>query len=121
MVFLACSGLLGGVGVATAAAAAHLGGGDLARTAADVLMIHAVGILAGSVLAVVRRGTDVVLGLALGLMTLGSILFGGELALAGLAAWRPLPEAAPVGGSCLILGWLAVTVFGVRLCLDRRA
>ena len=116
MVFTACSGLMGGAGVVIAAAGAHVGGGDVARTAADFLIIHAAVILAASTLAALRRGADVWLGMALGLLTVGSILFSGELALASLADWRPLPLAAPTGGLCLIAGWLALTVFGVRAC-----
>ena len=122
MIFIACAGVLGGAGVAVAAAGAHLAGGDLARTAADFLMIHAAVILAGSVLAALRQRTHVLLGMALGLLTLGSILFSGELALASLAGLRPVPLAAPVGGSCLILGWVALTAFALRACvLIRRA
>ena len=117
MVFTGCSGLMGGAGVVTAAAGAHSGGGDLARTAADFLMIHASVILAASVLAAVRQGADGLLGLALGLLTVGSVLFSGELAFASLADWRPVPLAAPVGGSCLILGWLVLTAFAMRACL----
>ena len=116
MVFTACSGLMGGAGVMIGAAGAHVGGGDLARTAADFLMIHAAVILAASTLAALRRGADLLLGTALGFLTVGSILFSGELALSGLAGWRPLPLAAPMGGLCLIGGWLALTVFGVRAC-----
>ena len=120
-VFTGCSGLMGGAGVVTAAAGSHTGGGELARTAADFLMIHAAVILAASVLAALRQGVDLLLGLALAFMTIGSILFSGELALAGLAGWRPIPLAAPLGGSCLILGWLLLTVFAIRACfLDRR-
>ena len=104
----------------TAAAGAHGGGGDLARTSADFLMIHAGVVLAASVLAALRHGADVLLGTALGLMTVGSILFSGELALASLAGWRPIPLAAPVGGSCLILGWLALTAFAIRACFLMR-
>ena len=101
-----------------AAAGAHVGGGELARTAGDFLMIHAAVILAASVLATVRQGTDLLLGLALGLLTVGSLLFSGELALVGLAGWRPLPLAAPTGGLCLIAGWLVLAAFAVRACLD---
>ena len=117
MVFTACSGVLGGAGVIVAAAGTHLAGGDLARIAADFLMIHAAVILAASVLAALRQGTDVLLGWALGFLTVGSVLFSGELALASLAGLRPIPLAAPVGGSCLILGWLALTGFALRACL----
>ncbi len=103
-----------------AAAGAHAGGGELSRTAADFLLIHAAVILAGSGLASQRKGADWILGLALGLLTVGSVLFSGELALASLKDWRPLPLAAPAGGFCLILGWVVLTLFAVRACLERR-
>ncbi len=80
-------------------------------------MIHAAVVLAGSGVALTRRGAVKLLALALGLMTVGCVLFSGEIALAGLKGWRPLPLAAPTGGLCLIAGWFVLAGFGARECL----
>lgn len=118
LAFAALAGLMGAAGVAVGAAAAHGGGSDLARTAADFLLFHAAALLGGSALALAAGRTSALLVAALGLLAVGAILFGGELALAGLAAWRPLPLAAPTGGLCLIAGWLALAA--AALALSRR-
>ncbi len=108
--FLACAGLLGAAGVGVGAAGAHVGGGDLARTSSEFLLVHAAAIVAGSGWAMALRRASGLLVLALGLLTVGATLFGGALALAGLLDWRPVPLAAPTGGLCLIAGWLALAV-----------
>lgn len=106
---MACAGLMGAGGVAVGAAGAHAGGGDLARTASDLLLIHAAVVTAGSAAALGIARTSALLPVALTLLTGGTILFGGELSLAGLADWRPWPSAAPFGGICLMAGWLVLT------------
>lgn len=111
------AGLMGAAGVLVAAAGSHIGGGDLARTSSEFLMIHAVAVIAAGAVALGRPSA--LLGIAMGLLTVGAILFGGELALAGLADWRPLPLAAPTGGMCLIAGWLALSMACVTLASKR--
>ena len=117
--FVACSGLIGAAGVAVGALGAHGGGGDVARTASDVLMIHAAAILGASGVALSPARPSAFLVASMGLLTVGAILFGGELAAASLAGWRPIPLAAPTGGLCLIAGWLGLAVAGCRLALRR--
>ncbi len=114
---MAVAGLMGAAGVVVAAAGAHEGGGDLARTASEFLMIHAVAVVAAGAIALGRPSAP--LGIAMGLLTVGAILFGGELALAALADWRPLPLAAPTGGLCLIAGWLTLALSCLTLALRR--
>ena len=87
------------------------GAASLARTASEFLLLHAAAVVAGSGVALAIGRTSSLLVAALGLLTLGAALFGGELALAGLAAWRPLPLAAPTGGLCMIAGWLGLAVW----------
>ena len=114
---MAVAGLMGASGVIVAAAGTHLGGGDLARTASEFLMVHAVAVIAAGGVALQRPSA--LLAIAVGLLAAGAILFGGELALAALADWRPLPLAAPVGGLCLIGGWFTLAAASVALALGR--
>ena len=117
---MAWAGLLGAAGVGVGAAGAHAGGGDLTRIASNFLLIHAAALVAGSgaALAVPRRSR--LLPVALALIAAGTPLFGGELALAGLRDWRPVPMAAPAGGLCLVAGWLILAASALRLGMRRR-
>lgn len=104
----AVAGLVGAAGVMLAAAAAHKGGGDLTAIAATFAILHAGAIcaLTGVSLAVPRAAPAL---LAAGaIMAVGTVLFSGDLALGGLFALHPWPQAAPVGGTALIVAWLAV-------------
>ncbi len=118
--FVVCSGLLGAAGVMVGAAGTHRGGGDLTRISSEFLLIHAAVVLAGSAVAFVQGRTSALWVAVLGLLTVGAVLFGGELALAGLLDWRPLPLAAPTGGLCLIAGWLLMAVAALAFGLRRR-
>ena len=108
--------LCGAAGVALAAAGAHRGGdGVLATTAGYFLLFHAAAVIA----LVARAAGDRLLAVAASLLVLGVALFSGELALHALAGLRPLPMAAPVGGSLMILGWLVAAV-ALPLAIGRR-
>ena len=120
LAFTGLAGLLGASGVAVGAAAAHVGGGDLARTASEFLMVHAAAVLAGSAAALALPRSSALLVAALGLLTAGAALFGGELAAAGLLDRHPLPIAAPTGGLCLIAGWLCLSVAAIASASGRR-
>ena len=120
LAFLGFAGLLGSAGVGVGAAGAHGGGGDLARLSSEFLLIHATAVMAGSGIALALGRTSALLVAALGLLCIGAILFGGELAFAALLDWRPFPLAAPTGGFCLILGWLGLSASAVALALRRR-
>lgn len=106
---MAAAGLLGALGVVTAAMAAHGtaamaaygDGNELLRTASLFLMIHGVAIAAAAALRQPWSG---------GLMVLGSLLFCGDLMARAWLGHRILPFAAPAGGSILILGWLALAL-----------
>jgi uncharacterized membrane protein YgdD (TMEM256/DUF423 family) len=102
--FLALAGILGALGVATAAAASHGGDTNLA-TAANFLLFHAPALLGLSLVPrsrlVATAGYVLVAGLA---------VFCGDLATRSLAGQALFPMAAPIGGGGLILGWLLVAV-----------
>ncbi len=126
--FLGLAGLMGAAGVAVGAAGAHLEaaagaagghGAQLAGTASSFLTIHAAAVTAGVGAALASRRTPALLAAALGLLVVGAVLFGGDLALLGLLDLHPVPLAAPVGGLCLIAGWLCLSVFAVAHGLKR--
>ena len=108
--FMGLAGVMGACGVAVGAAGAHVGGGDLARTSSEFLLVHAATVVAGAGGGLALHRTSALLVGALGLLTVGASLFGGELAFAALLDWRPVPLAAPTGGLCLIAGWLCLSV-----------
>ena len=103
--------LMGAAGVALAAAAAHGEGDDgLARTGAQFLILHAAALLglAALVPQIARdrlRRALLVCSFGLGC---AAILFSGDLAARALAGGRLFPMAAPIGGTGMILFWLAL-------------
>jgi uncharacterized membrane protein YgdD (TMEM256/DUF423 family) len=113
MIAAAFAGIAGACGVGLAAAGAHVSASPLLTTAADFLLIHAVAALAlaGLALASPRRGGWFLCAAAL--LLLGGFLFCGDLSFRALAGARLFPMAAPIGGSLLILGWIAGAVAAV--------
>jgi len=105
------AGLLGAAGIALSAAAAHLGGGNLA-TASNMMLIHAPALLALGLF-----GRSPLLRLGAAALMLGLFLFVGDLLTRHYAGWRMFPMAAPAGGILLILGWLiaAASAFSQRM------
>lgn len=103
-----CAALMGAAGVALAALAAHQNGGDLARTAALFLLLHA-GALIG-VAAHARIAQSRALAAAGFALAAGAVLFAADLARSGFAGERLFPFAAPIGGSTMILAWAALAV-----------
>jgi uncharacterized membrane protein YgdD (TMEM256/DUF423 family) len=108
----AVSALMGAGGVALAAAATHSGGGEMGQTAAYFLILHAAALL-GLTACARAYAADVTFARALLLvgagLGLGTIVFSADLAQRAFAGARLFPMAAPVGGSLMILGWLALT------------
>ena len=100
---------MGAAGVMLAAAAAHAGGGSLTMIAATFAILHAGNVVALTGVAT-RPAPSRGLTVAALLMVLGTVLFSGDLALIGLFGLRPLPVAAPTGGTILILAWVLVAV-----------
>jgi uncharacterized membrane protein YgdD (TMEM256/DUF423 family) len=101
--------LMGASGVALAAAAAHVDGGEFARTASMFLILHAAALVAVSAH---RAGLwPAVAGLAL---AAGAILFSADLSARAFLGARLFPYAAPIGGSTMIVAWLALALaFGL--------
>jgi uncharacterized membrane protein YgdD (TMEM256/DUF423 family) len=106
-ILAALAGVLGAAGVGAAAAAAHLGGGQLLETAATFLMIHSAAVLA--MVAIAQRASRPsarLFVIAAMLLILGVILFCGDFGMRALADRALFRMAAPSGGILLIGGWL---------------
>ena len=106
-ILAALAGVLGAAGVGAAAAAAHLGGGQLLETAATFLMIHSAAVLA--IVAIAQRASRRsarLFVIAAMLLILGMILFCGDFAMRALAERALFRMAAPSGGILLIGAWL---------------
>ncbi|MGA2493347.1 MAG: DUF423 domain-containing protein [Roseiarcus sp.] len=101
--------LMGASGVALAAAGAHVDGGEFARTASLFLILHAAALIA---VCAHRAGPwPTVSGFAL---AAGAILFSADLSTRAFLGARLFPYAAPIGGSLMILAWLALALaFGL--------
>jgi uncharacterized membrane protein YgdD (TMEM256/DUF423 family) len=110
--WLGAAGLAGTVGVMLAASAAHLAD-SAARPdidlAARFLLFHALALL--GIAALIRTGARW-LHAAGGLFVLGSACFAGGLCLTALVDHRLVP-LVPVGGTLLILGWLALVAAAI--------
>lgn len=99
--FILAAGLAGAAGVALSAVAAHAGGGNVG-TAASFLLAHAPALLAIGLL-----GANRLLSIAGALLIFGLFLFCGDLLMRHYVGDRLFPMAAPIGGTAMILGWLA--------------
>jgi uncharacterized membrane protein YgdD (TMEM256/DUF423 family) len=115
--------LMGAGGVALAAAAVHSDGGEMARTAAYFLLLHAAALLgvtacARAFIADARIARALLLvGAGLGI---GAIIFSADLANRAFAGARLFPMAAPTGGSLMILGWVALALVFAFATLEGR-
>jgi uncharacterized membrane protein YgdD (TMEM256/DUF423 family) len=109
----AWAGLLGACGVAAAAAAAHLPGGENLRSVALILLVHAAAL--PGLTARAREGSaGARLWLAAALaIALGAALFSADVARLTLRGARLFPFAAPLGGTAMILGWLIASAAGL--------
>ena len=97
--------LLGLLGVALSAAAAHGPGGPNLDTASRFLLFHAPVVLATVALARMDAVHPTTGRIAGWLMVVGLLLFCGDLVS---RAWRDaalFPRAAPTGGFVLMAGW----------------
>ncbi|MBS9478499.1 DUF423 domain-containing protein [Ancylobacter radicis] len=108
------AGLMGGAGVAAAAAGAHMNPDPNLTTAAYFLMLGAAGAIAVAALATAQGPAFSIADAGAGLVGFGALLFGGTLALRSLWNIVIFPMAAPTGGTMLILGWVVVALAAFR-------
>ena len=109
LVLAAFASLLGCLGVVLGAASAHVGGDELARTASLYLLPHGAALLgvAASAGAVVDPRWLLRAGFALGA---GASVFSADLAARAFLGGRLFPFAAPIGGTLMIVSWLALAI-----------
>ncbi len=116
---VAAAALAGAAGVAEAAYAAHQSQEPLLQVSSHFLLLHAAAVIAISGFsrslpqdfsekpashfspAILAAGT---------LLLIGAVFFCGDLSVRTLSGSRLFPMAAPLGGSLLIIGWLATAV-----------
>ena len=108
-IVLGLAGLLGGTGVALAAAASHLGDEHLLGAASTLCLAHAPALLALGLSGVGSR----TLRAAAGLLGIGTLLFAGDLITRHVTGGGLFPGAAPLGGAGMMAGWLAVIVAAI--------
>jgi uncharacterized membrane protein YgdD (TMEM256/DUF423 family) len=108
--WIAIAALLGATGVVLGAFGAHGLSGRLSEedlrvwhTAVQYQLLHAVALLALAPIAAARSVFWPGI-----LFTAGVLLFSGSLYLLALGHWRWLGPVTPLGGLCLIAGWLSL-------------
>jgi uncharacterized membrane protein YgdD (TMEM256/DUF423 family) len=102
--------LMGAAGVALAAAGVHASGGELAERGALFLLLHAAAALAIAAHARVATASGRALVTIGFVMEAGATLFSAELAARAFTGDRIFPFAAPIGGSTMMLSWVALAV-----------
>ena len=121
--WIAAAGAYGAAGVALAAST-HLAGSDahaamLIDLAARFVILHALALAAVGGLA--RHRPALPLTLAGAGFASGALLFGGGLTLLAATASPIGLWSTPIGGSTLILGWLALFWYGISSRPEPRA
>jgi len=112
-ILIALAGAMGAGGIMLAAAGAHVAPGAGLDSAANMLLFHAVAVIAGA--ALTQQGV-LWRPLALAVLAawvLGATLFSGDIALRAFTAHRLFPFAAPSGGFVLIAAWLGLAIAAV--------
>jgi uncharacterized membrane protein YgdD (TMEM256/DUF423 family) len=119
LILAGVAALLGAAGVALAAAGVHESGGELAERGALFLLLHAAAALAIAAharVAIASARALVVVGFV---MEAGAALFSAELAMRAFTGERIFPFAAPIGGTAMMLSWVALAL--VFATASRRA
>ena len=110
LVLAAVAALMGAAGVALAAAGVHANGGELAERGALFLLLHAAAALAIAAHARIATASATAL-VAVGfVMEAGAALFSSELAMHSLTGERIFLFAAPIGGTTMLLSWVALAL-----------
>jgi uncharacterized membrane protein YgdD (TMEM256/DUF423 family) len=102
--------VMGAAGVALAAAGVHENGGELALRGAQFLLLHACAALAIAAHARVATASARALVIVGFVMEAGAALFSAELAIHAFTGQRIFPFAAPIGGTTMLLAWIALAV-----------
>lgn len=104
---LVVAGLAGMLGVAMAAAGAHVPGGERLGTAGNMAMAQAPALLA---LGFFVPATALLMSISAWAIAIGLVLFAGALAFHTLTGSPTLAFLAPIGGTTMMLGWLGIAI-----------
>lgn len=85
---------------------------DWWRTAAQYAQIHAV--LTVAVALAIPKPRPALVRTALVAWPVGIVIFAGTLHAMALGAPRWLGAVTPLGGTCLLVGWLALALYGAK-------
>lgn len=109
---IVAAGLFGATGVALGAVAAHRLQSPALAQASTLLIVHAAAAvgLAAHCSQSPRPRASIAAG---ALLLAGTTLFAADIALRGFTGDRLFPMAAPIGGSAMIAGWLAIAIAGI--------
>lgn len=107
---LVVAGLVGAVGVATAAMSSHMVESRNLSAIAAVFLSHGPALLAVGLFAKSRA-----FGISGAILAVGTLVFGADLALREFSGSPLFPGAAPIGGGLMILGWLGFGLSGAGL------
>jgi uncharacterized membrane protein YgdD (TMEM256/DUF423 family) len=110
IVLAGVAALMGAGGVALAAAGVHANGGELAERGALFLLLHAAAALAIAAHARIATASARALLVVGFVMEAGAVLFSAELAMHALTGERIFPFAAPIGGTTMMLSWVALAI-----------
>jgi uncharacterized membrane protein YgdD (TMEM256/DUF423 family) len=110
LVLAAVAALMGAAGVALAAAGVHANGGELAERGALFLLLHAAAALAIAAHAKAAPASARALVTVGFIMEAGAVLFSAELAMHVFSGERIFALAAPIGGTTMLLAWIALAV-----------
>lgn len=120
--FLIAGALLGGISVALGAFATHALAGkldprslEIFETAAKYQMYHALALVVVGMLGRQSNGTEIPLTVSGTGFGIGIALFCGSLYVLSLTGIKWLGAIAPLGGTALLMGWLALVVAGWQL------
>ncbi len=119
-IFAMLAGILGALGVAAGAFGAHALEGrveprmlEVFETAARYQMYHALALLGVAWLAGQTQSTAA--SVAGWSFLVGIVIFSGSLYLMTFTGMRWLGAITPIGGTALIVGWIALVVAATRL------
>jgi uncharacterized membrane protein YgdD (TMEM256/DUF423 family) len=110
LVLAGVAALMGAAGVGLAAAGVHASGGELALRGAQFLILHACAALAIAAHARVATASARALVTVGFVMEAGAALFSAELAVRAFTGVRIFPFAAPIGGTTMLIAWVALAV-----------
>ena len=123
--WLLIGSIAGGLGVAGGAFGAHALKSRLStdmlanfETGTRYLLVHAVALLVVGVLA--QRSDARSLRVAGGAFSFGMLVFTGTLWVLALSGMRWLGAITPIGGTALIVGWVALAVAAAKGHLEPR-